>query len=110
MIDKTGFVVSFHGPGVEAGRIDVRDLAPALLSLGRLIDAANLAVFGEKQPIRLDAKAVSEGSFEILLEAVKPFWVTLTSYLDDKNVEQAKSLLEWLGILGIPSGIPSFGE
>lgn len=102
MTDKAGFIVSFDGPGVEAGRIDVRDLAPALLSLGRLIDAANLAVFGDKQPIRLDAKAVSEGSFEIFLEAVKPFWATITSFLDDKNVEHAKALLEWLGILGLP--------
>jgi hypothetical protein len=37
-MDSASFVVSFNGPGVEDGRIHVRDLAPALLSLGRLIE------------------------------------------------------------------------
>ena len=101
-MSSAGFIVSFDGPGVKEGRIDVRDLAPALLSIGRLIDAANLAINGEKQPIKVEAKAVSQGSFEVHLDAILSTWGYLKSLLDDPNTEAAKSLLEWLGLLGLP--------
>ena len=68
--DSAGFIVSFDGPAVNEGRIDVRDLAPALLSLGRLIDAANSAINGDKVPIKVEAKALSDGSFEVHLDAI----------------------------------------
>ena len=100
--DSAAFVVSFNGPGVDAGRIDVRDLAPALLSLARLIDAANIVVYGERQPIKIEAKAIAVGSFEIVLEAVTSGWDTLTHLLDGSSASHAKLLLEWLGILGVP--------
>jgi hypothetical protein len=104
--DSAGFVVSFDGPGAVDGRIDVRELAPALLSLGKLLDAANLRIYGERQPIRIDAKAVSSGSFEVLLEAVRTGWDTLTALIDAKDAQHAKSLLEWIGILA-GTGLPA---
>jgi hypothetical protein len=100
--DSAEFVVSFNGPGVEDGRIDVRDLAPALLSLGRLIDAANLVIYGEKQPIKIEARAISVGSFEVYLQAVSSGWDTLTHLMDGGDATHAKQLLEWLGIFGVP--------
>lgn len=99
-MSRAGFIVSFDGPGVRDGRIDVRDLAPALLSLGRLIDAANLAINGDKQPIKVQAKAVSEGSFEVHLDAILTTWGYLRSLIDDPDAQAAKSLLEWIGLLG----------
>jgi hypothetical protein len=101
MTDDASFFVSFNGPGVEEGRIDVRDLAPALLSLAKLIDAANIAVNGEKQPIKIEAKAVSTGSFEVLLQAVPTSWDALTSLIDGTGAQHAKALLEWLGLFGV---------
>lgn len=102
--DEAAFVVSFNGPGVEDGRIDVRELAPALLSLARLIDAANISIYGEKQPIKIEAKAISIGSFEVVLQAVSAGWDTLTAIMDGSGAGHAKTLLEWLGILGLPPG------
>jgi hypothetical protein len=103
-MDSASFVVSFNGPGVEDGRIDVSDLARSLLSLGRLIDAANIAVNGDKQPIKIEAKAISTGSFEVVLQAVSSGWDTLTALMDSSSAQHAKLLLDWLGILGLPSG------
>jgi len=105
MSDRAAFVVSFSGPGVEAGRIDVRELAPALMSLGKLIDAANLATFGEKQPIKIEAKAVSEGSFEVWLEAISNGWSALNIFIDRPDVQHAKTLLEWIGLFSAPPGV-----
>jgi hypothetical protein len=101
MTDDASFFVSFNGPGVEEGRIDVRDLAPALLSLAKLIDAANIAVYGEKQPIKIEAKAISTGSFEVLLQAVPAAWDALTTLIDGTGAQHAKTLLEWLGLFGV---------
>lgn len=103
---KAGFIVAFDGPGVKDGRIDVRDLAPALLSLGRIIDAANVAVNGEKRPINVEVKAVTVGSFQVHLDAVLSGWDMLKRVMDRPDVDEAKKLLEWLGLLGIP-GVPS---
>jgi hypothetical protein len=101
-VDRAGFIILFNGPGIEEGRIDVRDLAPALLSLGRLIDASNLVLYGDKQPIKVEAKAISVGSFEVHLEVVTSLWNSLMSLLDAPESEHAKKLLEWLGLLGVP--------
>ena len=82
--------------------MDVRDLAPALLSLGRLIDASNSAINGDKVPIKIEAKALSTGSFEISIDTIISIWGTIKTLLDDPNTQSAKSLLEWIGLLGIP--------
>ena len=104
-MSSAGFIVSFDGPGVQDGRIDVRDLAPALMSLGRMIDAANLAVNGEKRPIEVEVRAVSVGSFAVHLDAVLSGWDLVKSIIDRGDVEEAKKLLEWLGLFGAtPAG------
>ena len=101
-MSRAGFVISFDGPGVQDGRIDVRDLAPALMSLGRMIDAANLAINGEKRPIKVEVRAVAVGSFAVHLDAVLSGWDLVKSVIDRGDVEEAKKLLEWIGLLGIP--------
>ena len=40
------FGIAFEGPAFDDGEIDVRDLAPALLALGDVIQAANHALNG----------------------------------------------------------------
>lgn len=99
-MSRAGFIVSFEGPGVQDGRIDVRDLAPALMSLGRMIDAANVAVNGDRHPIKVEVRAVSVGSFVVHLDAVLSGWDLVKSLIDQSDVEGAKKLLEWLGLLG----------
>ncbi len=108
-MSRAGFIVSFDGPGVADGRIDVRDLAPALLSLGRMIDAANLAIHGEKRPIKVEVKAVAVGCFEVHLDAILSGWDLIKSVIDRGEVDEAKKLLEWMGLLGMPlSGVSLF--
>lgn len=103
-MNKKGFVIAFSGPSADDGAVDVRELAPALLSLGRIIDAANLSLNGEKYPVKLEAKALKDGSFEVHLDVIMPYWNALRSLLDDGDTQTAKNLLEWIGILCMPSG------
>jgi hypothetical protein len=41
LMSDTNFKVIFRGPAVDDGEIDVRDLAPALLALGDVFQAAS---------------------------------------------------------------------
>ena len=98
-MSKAEFVVAFKGPGVSDGTIDVRDLAPALLSLGQAIDAANRAVNGDQVPAKVQAKAVAEGSFEVSLQVVVSGWEAVKGLLLSDDAQAAKTLLEWIGIV-----------
>ncbi len=56
--------------------------------------------------MNVEAKAVSVGSFQVHLDAVLSGWDMLRRVLDRPDVEEAKKLPEWLGLLGLP-GVPS---
>ena len=90
-MSKAGFIISFDGPGVQDGRIDVRDLAPALMSLGRMINAANLAINGDKRPVKVEVRAVAVGSFAVHLDAVLSGWDLVKSIIDKGDVEEQRS-------------------
>lgn len=52
---------------MDDGRMPVRDLAPALLGLGDLLQEANLVAHPEMPPITLAVRSFDKGSFEVLL-------------------------------------------
>lgn len=104
-MSRAEFVVVFRGEAAAGGRIDVRDLAPALLSLSAAIDAANVALNGDRQPVKVEVHAVAEGSFEVHLDVVMSAWAQLNAFVHRSDIDTAKQLLEWLGILtGVAGG------
>jgi hypothetical protein len=64
-MSEAHFSLIFRGRSVDDGEIDVRDLAPALLAVGDLLQAANHTINGEQANVAVKVKATSEGSFEI---------------------------------------------
>lgn len=93
-------IVSFDGPAIKDGRIDVRDLAPALLALGKAIEASNAVLNGPDKPVKVEAIATSVGSFEIVVDVAIPFWESVKTLLASGDVTSAKDLLEWIGLIG----------
>ena len=60
------FLVTYAGPALDAGRMRVNELAPALLALADAIREAQALLVSEQAPIALDIKASPrEGSFVI---------------------------------------------
>lgn len=57
-------LLKYDGPALEEHRMDVRDLAPALMGLADAMQVAGKLTDPETQ-VRLDIKASAEGSFEI---------------------------------------------
>ena len=66
-MSKETFTIAYDGPALQDGAMEVRDLAPALLALGQLLDAANATLNGDAAKIKLQVKATGTGSFEIAL-------------------------------------------
>lgn len=101
------FTVAFDGPALKEGRMDVRDLAPALLSLGRFIEASNRTVNGPDHPVKIEAVATGIGSFEVAIDVILPMWESLRGLLISSDVDGALKLLEIIGLIstGVGGGL-----
>lgn len=78
---ETSFEVKYDGEALREGRMPVRDLAPALLSLGELFTEASLLLFPENDPVSLEIEATRAGSFAVglILQATDMAWDQLSS-------------------------------
>lgn len=80
--------VTYDGPALVDGRMEVRDLAPALLALAELVRDANAIVNPNAEPVTLEVRATEQGSFtlhlalrqaDVVLDAVKAATPLLTA-------------------------------
>jgi hypothetical protein len=99
------FKVSYDGNALREHRMDVRDLAPALLSLGQLFDEANRVLNGEKIFVNLQIKAQEAGSFEILLHLQQSFAGQISHFLTGDFVTSVLNLKELVLGGGVGSGL-----
>jgi hypothetical protein len=70
-MSRAAITIAYDGPALSGGVMDVRDLAPALLAAGQLVDAANAVLFGENVQVSVQVVATGTGSFEIGLQVVE---------------------------------------
>jgi hypothetical protein len=69
---ETSFAVTFAGPAVDDGRMDVADLAPALLALAGLVKEANVTLHPDDPPVTLEVQATTRGSFLVEMIMTQP--------------------------------------
>jgi len=96
MSKYAAFVVAYDGDALKNHLMDVRDLAPALLSIGLLFDEANRALNGDQSSVKLHVKALQEGSFEIAFEVFQTLKSQLIACMTGEIVTSAINLKEIL--------------
>ncbi len=90
---QTSFDIVYDGPAVADGSMNVRDLAPAMLAVGTLFEAANNITNGQRANVNINVRATSPGSFHILYEVIQ---ATMPQSIDTSLLTTAIQLKELL--------------
>lgn len=94
--------VAYDGPALEAGTMDVRDLAPALLALGELCERSNAVLNGGRAVLTVNVNTgFRRGSFNVDLAVVQSLVDQARGILVGDTVTAALNLA---GLIGLASG------
>lgn len=97
--ESAKFTIAYDGPAVKNGEMDVRDLAPALLAVGQLFDAANVALYGqEAKPISVKVSATQAACFEIDLVAMGGLWDQAKLLLSGESATAIANLMAFITV------------
>jgi hypothetical protein len=66
-IERAEFSLTYDGPALADGRMEVRDLAPSLLALGEILQEANATTYPAGPAVSLEIRAFGKGSFDVVL-------------------------------------------
>ena len=102
-MSRAEFTIAYDGPALREHAMDVRDLAPAMLGLGQLFDAANATLNGDTARIKVQVKATEPGCFQITFEVIQTVGEHLMALLTGPGVTAANNLV------GLLVGVPAAG-
>lgn len=107
-LSETRLRIAFEGPDVERGDIDVRDLAPALVALGQLFQAAAKVLNGERAQTQVRLQEVNPGSFIADLSIIQSVGEMLRELFDFSSahkdgIEAADGLVDLIFKVGGPA-------
>lgn len=104
-MSKASFTIAYDGPALRDGAMDVRDLAPALLAVGQLFDAANSVLNGDNARVNVQVTATGQGSFEIVFDLLQTLPQQLVGIFSGDTVTAALNLKEFVitGVAGVGS-------
>lgn len=98
---RATFQIAYNGPATARHSMDVQQLGPALLSVGDLCREANVVIYGPDAPdVNVHVRAnFEEGCFDIIFDLIQTI-TEVSTLIRTSEVADAKSLLEWIGLIG----------
>jgi hypothetical protein len=110
MTTSVHFSIKYDGPALADHRMDVRELAPALIALANLLEEANTAVYPDGPEVRVNVQGnFKGGSFGVDLLALQSIGQQIVSMLAGPNATAAANLLAILGGVGLLGRISGGG-
>lgn len=98
-MSENHFRVIYDGPAVDDGEMEIGQLAPSLLALGKLVEALDTIATGETGRVRVLVRADPKpGSFDIGLSL--DFIHSVKTWLLSPDVQAMSTLVTLLGISG----------
>jgi hypothetical protein len=104
-MSNANFYVFFDGPALATGKMDVRELAPALLALGEIFEEANRVINQDRASIVVNVKSGFEkGSFGILIDLYQGLADQISILFSREAIATAANIAQVLGFMGIGGG------
>lgn len=100
------FQIFYRGSDVADGSMSVKELAPSLLALGEAFEEINLLVNQKDASIKINVRAVHQGSFGVSLEIVTSLPTQISALLGTISLKDAATIIAILfGSGGLLKGL-----
>jgi hypothetical protein len=98
-MSEATILIGYDGTALQGGSMDVRELAPALLAIGDLMQEANQVLNDGKGTVSTRVKAeFQRGSFEVHLEVVQKLAEQIGFLLEHTKPWAASDFLKFIGL------------
>lgn len=99
-INEVNFTIKYDGEALAQHSMDVKDLAPSLISFSDFLEEAYQNLHGRDKKLRVKFKANKEGSLGVDLQVVADLIESFTTFFNSKQISALKNFLEIVGIVG----------
>ena len=97
--------IRYDGPALASHEMEVQDLAPALLALADIVQAANKKFNGDQADIKVLVNAdVEQKCFMIDLSLAQSILDQAKGFFGSDGIKTAKEIAEWIGLIGSGAG------
>lgn len=92
--------IAYDGEALQDGSMDVRDLAPALLALGELLQGANHVLNGDRATLAVKVQSdFKTGSFDVGLVLFQGVATQVLSIFGSDTIKTAKEIAAYIGLI-----------
>jgi len=99
MKSEQSFYVVYDGPALQSSEMDVRQLAPALHSIGELLEESNRVINGNHAKVTVKVKgSFKSGCFGIDFKIIHSFYDSFVHMFTGQGIEAVLNLAELVGL------------